>query len=206
MTIALHDIPHLMRGSALGEQQEAQADISWSLEELGGRLVELRAVGPSAAFTFAMRLISDAQRRHEPTAWICGTDSLFFPADVVGNGVQLEALPVVRMADPQSAAIAADKLVRSGAFGLLVLDLGADPWFPDALQKRLVHYAEEHHTAIVCLTEERQDARQLGSVVSLRIEATRTANSRCVLRATRDRRRRPGWSIEEECHGTLGMR
>ena len=206
MTIALHDIPHLMRGSALGKQQEAQAEASWSLEELAGRLIELRGTGPSTALSFAARLVLDAQQRHEPAAWICGTESLFFPADLEPGGVLLEALPVVRMTDPQSAAVAADKLVRSGAFGLLLLDLGPDPWFPDALQKRLAHHAEAQHTAIICLTEERQDARQLGSVVSLRVEATRNADRRCILRATRDRQRRPGWSIEEEHHGTLGMR
>lgn len=206
MTIALHDIPSLMTGSALEKQQIAQPEVSWSLEELAGRLVEIRAVGPSAALVFAARLVVDAQLRHEPVAWVCATESCFYPDDFARNGVDLDSLPVVRMAGPQKAAVAADKLVRSGAFGLVVMDLGEDPWFPDALQKRLVHYAEEHHTAIVCLTEERRDSRPLGSLVSLRAEATRNSGNRCVLRVTRDRRRRPGWSIIEECHGTVGMR
>jgi len=206
MAIALHEIPNLMTGSALEKQQSAQSDVAWSLEELGGRLVEIRSVGPAASLVFAVRLVLDAQRRHEPVVWICALDSCFFPADVARNGVELDELPVVRMAGAQKAAVAADKLVRSGAFGLIVMDLGEDPWFADALQKRLAHHAEEHHTTILCLTEERRDSRTLGSLVSLRAEVTRSDERHCVLRVTRDKRRRPGWSIVEECHGTVGMR
>lgn len=209
MAIALSDIPHLTTGAQLEKEQRRTDESSWSLQELAGRFVEVRAVGPSASLSLATRLVIDAQRTGEPVAWISAHDGLVFPVDLARNGVDFDAFALVRMPEPKLAAVAADKLVRCGAFGLIVLDLGHDPWFPDALQNRLVHKAEEHHTAIVCLTESRRDSRTLGSLVSLRAEVRRVreeAGFRCVLRAERDRGRRSGWAFEEVRDGTLGLR
>ena len=39
------------------------------------------------------------------------------------GGIDLDALPVVRVPDARAAGRAADHLVRSGGFGLVVIDL-----------------------------------------------------------------------------------
>ena len=209
MASPLLNIPFLTTGAELEKLQEKRSRIAWTVEEFAGRVVEIRAVGPSPLLALAARLILDAQHNSEPVAWISARDALFYPPDFIANGIDLVALAVVRMCDPKSAAVAADKLVRCGAFGLLILDLGDDPWFADALLNRLVRHAEQSHTAIVCLTEARRDMRALGSLVSVRTEATRARvgqQFRCTARAERDRLRGPGWTYEQECDGTVGLR
>lgn len=158
----------------------------------------------------AFHLVLDAQNHGEPVAWIAATPSLFYPPDVEAIGVDLEALAVVRLRGAQNAARAADQLVACGAFGLVVLDLGRDAWFPGPLQNRLVRRAESHDTALVCLTREGREARHLGQMVSLRAEVRQSRQDddrfRCQLRAVKDKRSRPGWTFEEVCRGTTGLR
>ena len=100
-------------------------------------------------------------------------------------------------------------MARSGAFGLLVLDLGANPRVPAALQARLRSLARKHDTAILCLTEKRGSASSLGSLVSLRGEARirRVGDDRfaCELRVLKDKHRGPGWVHTEICRGPEGM-
>lgn len=113
------------------------------------------------------------------------------------------------MPDASAVARAADKLARSGAFGLLVLDLGADARVPAALQARLRSLARKHDTAILCLTEKSNKASSLGSLVSLRGEARirRLDEDRfaCELRVLKDKHRGPGWSHTEVCRGPDGL-
>ena len=102
----------------------------WSFAAFVSRLTELSASPAGAPLTLAFRLVLDAQRRGEPVAWIGRKDAPFYPPDAADTGVDLAALPVVWTADAVTAAKAADLLVRSGAFGLVVLDLAARRAFP----------------------------------------------------------------------------
>ena len=106
----------------------ADQRLCWSHSLLTGRLAELSSWGTGASLTLAFELVLQAQHGGEPVAWITTSPSTFFPPDVAHGGVDLDALPVVRVPDGQAAARAADKLVRSGAFGLVILDLGANAW------------------------------------------------------------------------------
>src|SRR4029079_19370541 len=102
----------------------------WDLASISGRLVEISASPSGAPLTLAFRLVLDAQKRSEPVAWVGGKDEPFYPPDVADGGIDLAALPVVWTKDPIGAAKAADLLVRSGAFGLVVVDLGIDARLP----------------------------------------------------------------------------
>lgn len=181
----------------------------WDLQEIAGRFTELSGLGGSACLTLATSMVLDAQRRAETAAWISSNDSSFFPLDVAASGVDLEALAVIRVPDASAVACAADKLARSGAFGLLVLDLGAAARVPAALQARLRSLARKHDTAILCLTEKSAKASSLGSLVSLRGEARirRIDDDRfaCELRVLKDKHRGPGWMHTEVCRGPEGM-
>jgi recombination protein RecA len=189
---------------------------AWSRAELAGRLAELTASAASAALTLATGLVADAQREGEICAWISAQKSSFFPPDAAAGGVDLDALVVVRAPGAQAAARAADKLLRSGGFGLVVLDLGegalADRGLTPALQGRLQGLAQKHDAALVCLTEKKPEAPSLGSLVSLRAECRRRRATpsgdrfRCELRATRDKRRAPGWTYMEAARGPAGVR
>lgn len=181
----------------------------WDLQEIAGRFTELSGLGGSACLTLATSMVLDAQRQAETSAWISSKNSSFFPLDVAAAGVDLESLAVVRVPDASAVARAADKLARSGAFGLLVLDLGATPRVPAALQARLRSLARKHDTAILCLTEKSGKASSLGSLVSLRGEARirRLSEDRfaCELRILKDKQRGPGWVHTEVCRGPDGL-
>jgi recombination protein RecA len=176
--------------------------------QLTGRLVELSAQGASATTTAAIGLVRGAQEEGEPVAWIALQRASFYPPDVAECGVDLDALVVVRVADATTAARAAERLLRSGAFGLVVIDLGPGCEVPTAHQGRLVTLAQQHDAAVVFLTEKPTDAASLGSLISLRAEALRRrdgARFACAVRALKDKRRGPGWDREEAFRAPAGM-
>jgi recombination protein RecA len=189
--------------------------------ELVGRLAQLS--GP-AALTMAMGLVLDAQRAGEPVAWVAAGEAMFFPPDVVESGVDLAGLLVVRAPDASAAARAGDRLLRSSGFGLLIVDLAADLGLgrqigrgvevvPMALQARLAKLAQRHDAAVLVVTGEPSpspSAPSLSSLVSLRAVATRAREGvgrfRCAVQVGKDKRRGPGWRVEEVCRGPAGLR
>ncbi|MDD5307027.1 MAG: recombinase A [Deltaproteobacteria bacterium] len=196
----------------------------WCRNELSGRLVELCGSRASAQLTAAFGLVLDAQRSGETAAWVTTTASSFFPPDAAEGGIDLDTLAVVRVPRQSDVARAADKLIRSGAFGLVVLDLtsaAADPRqqgpreraVPDPLLARLLGLARQHDTAVVLLAVK---DRPLGSLVSLRVEARRRVlgseeggrafKYEVGVCALKDKRREPGWTHAEVCHGPAGLR
>ncbi|MCZ7585247.1 MAG: hypothetical protein M5R36_18975 [Deltaproteobacteria bacterium] len=112
----------------------------WDFEETRGRFVELSG---AAALTAALALILRAQERREPAAWIGTPESIFYAHDAAAAGVDLDALVVVRVPDATAVPRAADTLARSGAFGILVLDLGGKSDVPVARQSRLSSLAQK---------------------------------------------------------------
>jgi recombination protein RecA len=165
-------------------------------------------MGTSASLTPAFELVLEAQRQGEPVAWVTPRESSFYPPDAAEGGVDLEALVVVRVSDARAVPRAADRLVRSGGFGLIILDL-ANAAIPTPLQARLAGLAQKHHAALVCLTEKAEKARSLGSLVSLRVHAQRkpVAEDRftCEIVALKDKRRGPTWVHTEVCRGPAGL-
>jgi len=182
----------------------------WGLEQVAGRLVEISGVGATAALTVAFGLVLEAQRRGEPVAWIALKERGFYPPDAAEGGVDLGALVVVRVANAKAVGRVADQLVRSGAFGLIVLDLDAGADVPTPLQTRLVGLAQKHQTALLCLTEKGNELPSLGSLVSLRVQAQRerVCDDRfsCGLAVLKDKRRGPTWTHAEVYRGPAGLR
>jgi recombination protein RecA len=184
------------------------AKTPWSLTEVAGRLVEISSSTASAALTIAFTLVRQAQERGEPVGWVTAAESFFYPPDAAQGGTDLTSLVVVRLASAESIARAGEKLLRSGGFGIVVLDLGAAD-IPMPLQTRLTGLAHRHHTALVCLTEKESATFSLGSLVSLRAHAEkkRVAHNRfaCALRILKDKRRGPTWNYEELYTGPAGL-
>jgi recombination protein RecA len=180
----------------------------WTLDEVAGRLVEISSSTAAAALTLTFSLVHEAQQRGEPVGWVTLAESFFYPLDAARGGIDLAALVVVRLAHAESIARAGEKLLRSGGFGLVVLDLGSAD-IPMPLQTRLTGLAHRHHTALICLTEKAGAAFSLGSLVSLRAHAEkkRIEDNRfaCALRVLKDKRRGPTWSYEELYTGPAGL-
>src|SRR5262249_21985348 len=126
----------------------------WSLPQVAGRFAEISGSKSTAALTLACGLVLDAQKRGEPVGWATSTESSFYPPDAAQFGIDLSALVVVRVPKPDAIARAGEKLVRSGGFGLVGLDLGlAD--IPKPLQSRLAGVAHHPHSRLVCVTEKK---------------------------------------------------
>lgn len=187
----------------------------WGLASLQGRLAELSSHGASARLTAAFGLVLEAQKNAEPVAWVLVRGSSFLPADVAEGGVDLDSLAVVRAADGAKAARAAEQLARSGAFGLIVIDLdrpglsslGGANQAP--LLTRLVGLCQKHETALVFLNDKPSSTASLSSLVSLRAEASRFVDGdvlRVRLEVLKDKRRGPGEVGVEECRAPAGLR
>ncbi|MCB1184752.1 hypothetical protein KDM41_15090 [bacterium] len=197
---------HLGEDVRDGVRGEAPAESpAWNRNELAGRLCELSAGADGALLSAAMAVVLDAQLAGDPVAWVSATAATFHAPDAVACGVDPTALVVVHARDDRSAGRAADVLLRSGAFGLVVLDLGTSAALPAPLQGRLVQLARTHDAAVLCLTEKSADTASLGSLVSLRGEVRRRPagaggapdGHAFTIRVLKDKRRGPGWRVEE---------
>lgn len=188
---------------------------------LRGRLVELSGSGASALLSVSVGLVREAQLAREPAAWITFAEASFYPPDVAASGVDLAALAVVRVHEAKQAARAAEQLLRSGAFGLVVIDLSAPArafgsrtllaehrQLAMAVQGRLASLAQQHHSAVVCLTEKKREHESLGSLVSLRAEALRERRGSELfisVRALKDKRHGPTWHERWPAHPPDGL-
>ena len=185
-----------------------RGDPTWTFEEVRGRLLELTARGASARDSLAFSLIVDAQTRGEPVAWIGRRGSCFFPPDAARVGADLEALVVVLLSREEDLGRAGELLIRSGAFGLLVLDLGTHPWSVPS-QARMAGWAKQHGAAVLALTDKGAGQPSLGPLIGLRAEVRRVAEGsgswRCQLEVAKDRLRQKGWRHEEIWHGPPGL-
>lgn len=209
---------HVLRGPT---PRRFDSPARFCLPELQGRMVELSGQGATSVLTYAVRLVLDAQARAEPVAWVTSTKSAFYPPDLAESSVDLDALVVVRIHPERlgsrggaqlhkSQAVAAERLLRSGAFGLVVLDLGQDAQLSQPLQTRLLGLAQKHDAVLLCLTEKAREAPSLGSLVSLHASARRRwlggDRFECELLVQKDKQRGPTWSEREVCRGPLGLR
>jgi recombination protein RecA len=206
-----------MRGPATVHRLECpyRPPARWSLDALDGRVNELSG---TTSLSLAFTLVSEAQQRRELVAWVTTRESTFFPIDAAARGVDLSSLPVIFVPDATTALRSGDKLARSGAFRLLVLDLtgthsrtagGRAPRSaPPALLSRLVGLARQYDTAVLVLTTDA--VPPLGSLVSLRCTAERQeidpGRFLCVARALKDKRHGPGWTWSEVQYGPVGLR
>jgi len=194
----------------LAQPETPAQGVQWKLDSFAGRLVEISGDESVASLSLVFRLVYEAQRRGEPVAWIGRRECVFFPPDVVRAGIDLAALPVIWVPDALAAARTADRLARSGAFGLLVVDLGSRPVLPLHAQARLAGLAGKHDTALLFLTEKGRERPSLGSLVSVRAHAARTRREgdrfRCEAQVLKDKRRGPSWGHAEMCHGPDGLR
>ena len=182
---------------------------AWCLDVLAGRYVEVRGGAASAALTAVRGIVLEAQRRAELVAWIGKRESMFFPPDFAAAGVDLEALLVVFAGGLNDGLRAADTLFRSGAFGVIVFDLGKDGPLPMAAQSRFAGLAKEYHTAFLEIAQSDRDRSSRGSLASLRVETRKERlnreHFRVETRAAKDKQSVSGWMHKETCDGPDGV-
>ncbi len=189
--------------------EREEIDVGWKLDAVAGRLVEISSPADTCALTICASLILEAQWRNEPAAWLAVRPSLFFPPDFAARGIDLKALPIVRVTEAAKAARMADTMLRSGGFGVMIMDLGDAAQLTFPMQTRLAGLAKKHHTALVCITETRGSIPTLGPLISLRGEARKVRAGfdrfKCELRAIKDKRQSESWKHTETCRGPGGL-
>jgi recombination protein RecA len=177
--------------------------------ELAGRLVELSPLRGGASLSFLCTRVREAQTLGETVAWVHTGDSVFFPPDLAANGVNLEALVVIKPGNLRGALQAVHHLLHSGAFGMVVLDTPEErDTVPQGTLGRFAHLAERNDTAMVFLREGTQE-HGLGSMVSLRartrLRRLKPAVFRCEVEVIKDKRRGPGLRVSEIYHAPAGL-
>jgi recombination protein RecA len=202
--------------------QAALSEPCFSFEALRGRFIEISASGSTAVLSAAVGLVLEAQLAAEPVAWVTLESASFYPPDVVDSGVDVSAMVVVRTPSAVSASRAVERLLRSAAFGLVILDLGGPDcviegdalWSSSgkplsmASQGRLSSLAQQNNILVACLTEKKRELESIGSLISLRADAMRERDQEgfCVtLRILKDKRRGPGWGRSERAKGPAGL-
>jgi len=199
----------VMVASRLLDELDKQTGPDWKFENLLGRFVELSGPAASATLTTTAALILQAQLLDEPVAWVAVCESTFFPPDFAASGVDLGALPVIRINDLRKAVRVADRLLRSGGFALVVMDLGTQNVLQTSAQTRLAALAQKYNAALLCLTRKEPESPSLGSLVSSRASVCRARTDfnrfECELRVVKDKRRGPGWRRKETCRGPAGL-
>jgi hypothetical protein len=149
-----------------------------------GRVIELsggsEGSGANARTSTAVSILRGVQFEGETAAWIQPHGGALYPPDLRDAGIDLDALVVVHIpAGPQrSHALckAAELLLRSAAFGLVVVDLVETPPTGPAVSAwlgRMLGLARQHDGRVVLLTEKPTHADSVGTLVGLRIESHR---------------------------------
>lgn len=140
-----------------------------------GQLLELSGCAPGK-LSMVARLVAHAQGEGEPVAWVAARDEAgFYPPDFALGGVDLASLVVVRvppLSGTHALVRAAEVLLRSGAFGLLVIDFGGAPVPRGSLawQARLSGFVRMHEARVVLLTRSQREEPSLGPLIALRVE------------------------------------
>lgn len=131
-----------------------------------GRLTELQGPMMAGKLTLAQRLIGQTLRAGKRAAFI-DLPGMFYPHNLPG-----ERLLVARPGDWKKALRAADMLICSREWGIVVIDLSghAQAVAPDACS-RLARGARETGTIVLLLHD--HPMRTLGSLVSLRLKMSR---------------------------------
>jgi recombination protein RecA len=160
---------------------------AWTFASLGGLLSELSEEVPSGATSFAADLIVEAQAQGEPVAWIAGRNSIFYPPDFAESGVDLDGVTVVWAKGAAQSMLAVDQLLRSRAFGLIIVDLGTDWSVSDSALGRFARLAELHASAVVFLTVKLRDEQSIGSMISLRGTVSSESHLSSTIRTIKDK-------------------
>jgi recombination protein RecA len=121
-----------------------------------GRLIEITRARAGAQITTAVACLRAAQAAGQPAAWIQPAGGPLFPPDLAQSGIDLDALLIVNVplrAGAHALAKAAELLLRSGGFGMIVLDLCGSALRDTVWQGRLLGLAREHDSWLLLLSD-----------------------------------------------------
>jgi recombination protein RecA len=180
---------------------------SWRFENLVGILSEVSEETACGALSFVTEVILDAQGRKELVAWVAGESSTWYPPDLANRGVDLAAVAVIRAGGQEESLTAAEWLVRSGAWGLVIVDADGEWKVSDSSLGRIQKLAERCQCAVVFLTRKAPGVPSLGSRISLRGCVSRNGPEQfhISIMTARDKRSNSSSRQGRQYHGPTGM-
>lgn len=162
---------YLEDGSFPATLSPSKAEAPLVLNDLKGRLCEFSAWGVQAVGSLAARYVWEAQQEGAWPVWISKA-GVPLAEDLHACGIDLRALPVICVQTPAEGFRAAERVMRSEACGVVILDMGEESYMPAAMMGRMLKLAQRTSTACIVLTNRRQPAQaSLSPLVSLRVDA-----------------------------------
>ena len=203
---SIHGVTRAIRLIAPDEHSDRNP---FSFSALRGRLTEIAVESGTPAFSLLSILLKSAQRLEEPAVWVAAGATIFYPPDFSMNGVTIERLPVVWTSSRESALRATEHLLRSGAFGLIVVDLETPGELLPGRLGTLNRLASLQQIVVVFLNTRSNGQEGLGSLISLRLSVKLQHKGPnhfvCRVIATKDKQTPAGWVQEVPFRGTDGL-
>lgn len=144
---ALLDAGVIARGSALLDEDLT----SFDLDFMRGKVGMFCGEWPSALTTLAAYLVHEIQRDREAAVWVTDSARLPHAPDLLDVGIDLDAMPILRLCDARDGAHASMMALASGAFGGLIWDLDAPQKLTRGTLTALGMLARRHDAAVLFL-------------------------------------------------------
>jgi recombination protein RecA len=164
-----------------------------------GRLSEVEGHGATSAI---VRLVAEAQSQGEPVAWITGATSSVHPPDLAAGGIHLHSLAFLRIKDDAKQTTrlrAAELVLRSGAFALVVIEAPPAHDLPARALSRLHAMARRYNTRVV-FRRCHHSKVSLGPLIGLKIHVAReihgSQGERLSFRVQKNKARQPTSNAE----------
>lgn len=129
---------------------------TFDLAGLAGKVVEFSGWNQSACLSLTIPLIIESQQGVKECAWILPAarrgESLFFPPDFHNAGIDCSRIPIIRSANVTDSFSIAEKLIRSGGFSLVVLDLTEGKRVRGSTVGRISSMTQRYQCLLLCLT------------------------------------------------------
>jgi hypothetical protein len=196
--------PSVRRARTLLETDSKREGGLFDLSRIIGRVVEISESGYFGALSAVCGLMSQVQRREEQIAWIETGNRIFFPPDLAFRGLDVRALSVVLAPETKAGLQAADALLRSGAFGLILVDWAGGA-VDEAVIGRMARVAEDRETCVLFLTRKRPTEAALATQVSLRGTVSLSPAGETEWLIIKDKRSGPPSRQRITFHGPFGL-
>ena len=145
----------------------------FNLPGLSGMVVEFSGWNQSACISLSIPLIQECQLAGKICAWIvpCSVEraSLFFPPDFAESGINCSEIPILWCKNAMDGFGIAEKLLRSGGFGMLVLDLTESRRIRSNTMGRIHNMAQRFGSLVLCLTRKPQGEPSLDPMIFVHV-------------------------------------
>lgn len=200
----------VVRASRLVTEPAQPTNGLFSLANLSGRLTQIVNTPSAPAVSAVFFIVAEAVTSKEPLIWINQSNIVFFPPDLERMGIPPSLVPIVRSRDTRGTLRSIEHVLRSGAYGLVVVNTGGSFSVAQGRLGTFARLVDMHGTALIFITEEDEDrAPSLGSGISLqcsvRLKKTGANTFGVRITAVKDKNRSPGWAETKTCYGPPGL-